>query len=91
MLKKTVLVHTLSLAFGGAMLGMAAMSPAMAQSNASGSVYGKVAGGTGDTVTLVNSGTNARVSAVLRSRFWQARVSKRVSRLQWQAAFNRSG
>jgi hypothetical protein len=59
MLKKTVLVHTLSLAFGGAVLGMAAMSPAMAQSNASGSVYGKVAGGTGDTVTLVNSGTNA--------------------------------
>jgi hypothetical protein len=59
MLKKTVLVHTLSLAFGGAVLGMAAMSPAMAQSNASGSVYGKVAGGTGDTVTLINSGTNA--------------------------------
>jgi hypothetical protein len=59
MLKKTVLVHTLSLAFGGAVLGMAAMSPAMAQSNASGSVYGKVAGGAGDTVTLVNSGTNA--------------------------------
>lgn len=59
MLKKTVLVHTLSLAFGGAVLGMAAMSPAMAQSNASGSVYGKVAGGAGDTVTLVNAGTNA--------------------------------
>jgi len=59
MLKKTVLVHTLSLAFGGAVLGMAAMSPAMAQSNASGSVYGKVEGGAGDTVTLVNSGTNA--------------------------------
>lgn len=59
LMKKTVLVHTLSLAFGGAVLGMAAMSPAMAQSNASGSVYGKVAGGAGDTVTLVNSGTNA--------------------------------
>jgi hypothetical protein len=59
MLKKTVLVHALSLAFCGAVISVASMAPAMAQSNASGSVYGKVAGGTGDTVTLVNSGTNA--------------------------------
>jgi hypothetical protein len=41
------------------------MPTAMAQSNASGTVYGKIANGSGDTVVLKNNGTNAtRSSAV---------------------------
>jgi len=54
MLKKTVLVHALSLAFGGAALGLAVMSPAMAQSNASGSVFGTVAPGSNVQILVEN-------------------------------------
>jgi hypothetical protein len=43
MLKKTVLVHALTLAFSGAALTMAVVQPAMAQSNATGNIYGRVA------------------------------------------------
>jgi outer membrane receptor protein involved in Fe transport len=64
-LKKTVLVHALALAFGGMALTVGVVQPAMAQSNAAGSVFGKVAAGSGDTVVLKNTGTNAsRSSAV---------------------------
>ena len=59
MLKKSVLVHALALAFGGAALTVGVANPAMAQSNAAGTVFGKVAGGSGDTVVLKNLGTNA--------------------------------
>jgi outer membrane receptor protein involved in Fe transport len=59
MLKKTVLVHALALAFGGMALTVGVVQPAMAQSNAAGSVFGKVAAGSGDTVVLKNNGTNA--------------------------------
>jgi predicted NUDIX family NTP pyrophosphohydrolase len=54
MLKKTVLVHALSIAFGGAALGVAVMSPAMAQSNASGSVFGTVAPGSNVQILIEN-------------------------------------
>jgi len=54
MLKKTVLVHALSIAFGGAALGLAVMSPAMAQSNASGSVFGTVAPGSNVQILIEN-------------------------------------
>jgi hypothetical protein len=65
MLKKSVLVHALALAFGGVALTAGVVEPAMAQSNASGTVFGKVAPGQGDTVVLKNQGTNAtRSSAV---------------------------
>jgi len=59
MLKKSVLVHALALAFGGAALTVGVANPAMAQSNAAGTVFGKVAGGSGDTVVLKSLGTNA--------------------------------
>ena len=65
MLKKNVLVHALALAFGGAALTVGVMEPAMAQSNAAGSIFGKVAAGAGDSVVLKNNGTNqTRTSAV---------------------------
>jgi hypothetical protein len=41
MFKKTVLVHALALAFGGAALTVATMDNAMAQSNATGNIYGR--------------------------------------------------
>jgi outer membrane receptor protein involved in Fe transport len=65
MLKKTVLVHALALAFGGAALTLGVANPAMAQSNAAGTVFGKVAGGSGDTVVLKNLGTNATRTATV--------------------------
>lgn len=60
MLRKTVLVHALSLAFGGAALGVAVMSPAMAQSNASGSIYGVVPAGSGVQVLVENPDIGVR-------------------------------
>lgn len=65
MLKKTVLVHALALAFGGMALTVGVVQPAMAQSNASGSVFGKVSAGSGDTVVLKNNGTNASRSTAV--------------------------
>jgi hypothetical protein len=65
MFRKTVLVRALSIAFSSAALASAVMSPAMAQSNAAGSIYGKVGSGVGDSVVLKNNGTNqTRTSAV---------------------------
>jgi hypothetical protein len=60
MLKKTVLVHALTLAFSGAALTTAVMSPAMAQSNATGTVYGTVAPGADVTVVVENAATGLR-------------------------------
>ena len=54
MLKKTVLVHALGLAFSGAALTVAVMSPAMAQSNASGNVFGTVAPGSNVQILIEN-------------------------------------
>jgi hypothetical protein len=65
MFRKTVLVRALSIAFSSAALASAVMNPAMAQSNAAGSVFGKVASGTGDSIILKNNGTNqSRTSAI---------------------------
>ena len=58
MLKKTVLVRALQVAFATAALGAAVTPSAMAQSNAAGTVYGKVAAGSGETVVLKSNDTN---------------------------------
>jgi hypothetical protein len=44
MFKKTVLVHALTLAFSGAALTAAMINPAMAQSNATGTIFGNATG-----------------------------------------------
>ena len=58
MLKKTVVARALSIAFSTTALAIAVVPPAMAQSNAAGSVFGKVAAGSGDTVVLKSNDTN---------------------------------
>ena len=63
MLRNKVLVRALQVAFAASAVTAAVMPTAMAQSNASGSVYGKVAGGSGDTIVLKNNGTNATRSS----------------------------
>jgi len=62
MLKKTVLVHALTLAFAGAALTVGVMEPAMAQSNASGNIVGRVDSPAGVTLNLVNTETGYRRS-----------------------------
>nr|WP_307729818.1 TonB-dependent receptor [Duganella sp. sic0402] len=58
MFRKTVLVNALTIAFGTAALTAAVVQPAMAQSNASGNVYGRVAPGSATSVVLKNLDTN---------------------------------
>lgn len=65
MLRNTVLVRALQLAFATGAITVAMTPTAMAQSNASGVAYGKVAAGTADTVTLRNNGTNATRTSAL--------------------------
>ncbi|THC43891.1 TonB-dependent receptor [Massilia sp. Mn16-1_5] len=60
MFKKTVLVHALTLAFSGAALTVGVMNPAMAQSNATGTVFGTVTPGAGVTVVVENPATGLR-------------------------------
>ena len=60
MLKKSVLVHALTLAFSGAVITAGTMAPAMAQSNATGTVGGRVEGTPGASVVLVNTETGLR-------------------------------
>jgi hypothetical protein len=57
MLKKTVLVRALSIAFSTAALTMAVTPSVMAQSNATGVIYGHVDAAAGTTVTLTNTET----------------------------------
>lgn len=57
MLRKTVLVRALSIAFSTAALSAAVMGPAMAQ-NVTGSVYGKVAPGAATEAVVKNTETN---------------------------------
>jgi hypothetical protein len=57
MFRKTVLVHALSIAFSAAALTVAVVEPAMAQSNASGNIYGRVDNAAGATVVLSNTDT----------------------------------
>jgi outer membrane receptor protein involved in Fe transport len=65
MFKKTVLVHALTLAFGGAALTVGLMQPAMAQSNATGTIYGQVAAPSGASVVVHNVETGLRRTVVL--------------------------
>jgi hypothetical protein len=58
MLRKTVVARALSIAFSTAALSAAVMQPAAAQSNAAGTVYGKVAPGSATSVVLRNTDTN---------------------------------
>ncbi|MCS0608262.1 TonB-dependent receptor plug domain-containing protein [Massilia solisilvae] len=58
MLRKTVVARALSIAFSTAALSAAVMQPAAAQSNAAGTVYGKVAPGSATSVVLRNLDTN---------------------------------
>jgi outer membrane receptor protein involved in Fe transport len=58
MFRKTVLVNALSIAFSTAALTAAVMQPAMAQSNASGTVFGRVTAGSASSVVLKNLDTN---------------------------------
>ena len=60
MLKKTVLVHALTLAFAGAALTVGVMDTAMAQSNATGNIYGNVAPGSDVQVVIENAATGLR-------------------------------
>ena len=56
--KKTLVAHALTLAFGGALLSMAYAPAVQAQSNAAGTVYGKVVPGSATSVVLKNTETN---------------------------------
>lgn len=60
MLRKTVLVHALTVAFSATTLSLAVTAPAMAQSNATGSIYGTVTPGADVKVTIENPATGLR-------------------------------
>jgi hypothetical protein len=69
MLKKTVLVHALALAFGGMALTVGVVQPAMAQSNAAGVVFGHVEGATSDaSIALLNTETGLRRTATIDAK-----------------------
>ena len=56
MLRKTVLIRALQIAFSAAALSTVAINPVLAQSNAAGAIFGKAAAGS--SVTLKNLDTN---------------------------------
>lgn len=60
MSRKSVLVHALSLAFGAMALSAVVATPALAQSNATGTVSGRVEGTPGAGIVLVNTETGLR-------------------------------
>ena len=60
MLRKTVLARALTIAFSTTALSMAVVSPTMAQSNATGTVYGTVAPGSNVQVLVENPATGLR-------------------------------
>ena len=65
MLRKSVLVRALSVAFATAAMTAAVMPPAMAQSNTVGTIFGTVPAGSGNSVVLKNTDTNlTRTSTV---------------------------
>ncbi|MBD8529037.1 TonB-dependent receptor [Massilia sp. CFBP 13647] len=63
MLKKTVLVRALQVALGASAVAMAVTNPVMAQSNASGNIYGQVETAAGTTVVVRNPETGLRRTA----------------------------
>ncbi|GJI95552.1 Oar protein [Duganella caerulea] len=62
MLRKTVIARALTIAFGTAVVMTAAVQPAMAQSNATGTIYGIVDTPAGATINLVNVDTGLKRS-----------------------------
>ena len=60
MLKKTVLVRALQVALGASAVAMAVTNPVMAQSNASGNIYGQVETAADTTVVVRNAETGLR-------------------------------
>ena len=63
MVRKTVLAHALSITFASASLSLVFVDPAMAQSSATGNIYGRVDPAAGASVTLHNTDTGLRRSA----------------------------
>jgi hypothetical protein len=63
MFRKTVLVRALSIAFSTAVLSMAVAPAAMAQSNATGNILGRVDNPGGASISLVNTDTGLKRSA----------------------------
>ena len=70
MFRKTILAHALTVAFMGAALTVGVATPAMAQSNASGTIFGD-AGAAGAAVVVRNVDTNLtrRVTAEANGRY----------------------
>ncbi|HEY0491617.1 MAG TPA: TonB-dependent receptor [Telluria sp.] len=60
MFRKTVLVHALSLAFSATALSLAVTAPVMAQSNATGNIYGRVDAPAGASISLLNTDTGLK-------------------------------
>ncbi|HEU5437454.1 MAG TPA: hypothetical protein VFU95_13635, partial [Telluria sp.] len=60
MFRKTVLARALAIAFSGAALSIGVMAPAMAQSNATGTIFGTVTPGANVKVTIENPATGLR-------------------------------
>jgi hypothetical protein len=54
MFKKTLLARALTIAFGAAALSFAVTNPVMAQSNASGNIFGRVEAAAGSSISIVN-------------------------------------
>ncbi len=67
MLKKTVLTNALLLAFTSTALTVGVMETAMAQSNASGNITGRVESAAGASINLVNTETGLRRTASIES------------------------
>lgn len=64
MFRKTVLVNALSIAFGTAALTAAVVQPAMAQSNASGNIFGQVESPSGASIVVENKQTGLKRTAL---------------------------
>ena len=64
MFRKTVLVNALSIAFGAAALTAAVTRPAMAQSNASGNIFGQVDMPSGASIVVENKETGLKRTAL---------------------------
>lgn len=58
-LKKTIVARALTVAFGASVLAVGINQTAMAQTNATGTLFGTVAQGLGNAVTIQNKDTNA--------------------------------
>jgi hypothetical protein len=69
MLRKTVLVRALSIAFSTAVLGGAVMAPAMAQSNASGNINGTAEAGTTISLLSLDTGLKRSVTPAANGKY----------------------